>query len=165
MATDALSVDIRAEISATETLSGGDIATPQIVQHTGYNQRLLADGTTTPDLTKAAYEQVNLVAGAASIDLTALQLNGAAVDLTGTQPRGILITALAANVGDITVSKGVTNGYTGAGAAFSVTLNPGMSVLLMWTLDNALAVGAGAKTLDLAGTGTDGVQLSAVAGS
>lgn len=160
-----IKVDIRAEVTATEVLSGGDIIGTFEVPHAGYNQRLVADANTTPNVTKAAYQQTNMIAGAGSIDLTNLLLDAAAVTLTGLQPRGILITALPANAGDVTVSKGASNGYTGLGNSFSATLKPGASVMMAWTLDNAVAVGSGAKTLDLSGTGTDGVQLSVVAGT
>ena len=42
---------------------------------------------TAVNVTKAAFQTVNMTAGAATIDLTALLLNGAAVTLTGLEPR------------------------------------------------------------------------------
>jgi hypothetical protein len=69
------------------------------------------------------------------------------------------------NANAITIAKGASNGYTGFGSAFSVTLQPGDE----WTFkgnDNAgvTDVGSGAKTLDVSGTGAQVLQFHIVAG-
>src|SRR6185312_1316938 len=83
-------------------------------------------GSTTPPVTAADVAAAAMTAGAGTIDLTALATTGGAVlDLTGLTPRVVKIKAPAANAGPVTVAKGAANGFTGFGAAFSVTLPPG----------------------------------------
>jgi hypothetical protein len=165
---DALSLDARVQHTVTETLSGGDISAPATIPHDGYNRKLALDAATDPNLTAAAYEVFAMTGGVGSIDLTSLTLNGNPVALTGLKPRTILVTALDANSAVVTVKKGVTNGYPGFATAFLVDLPPGASFQFQVGSDpthQLSAVGSSAKTLDLAGSGTDGVQVSISAGS
>jgi hypothetical protein len=123
--------------------------------------------TTTPAVTQAGSAEKAMTAGAGTIDLTALALQfGGTVDLTGLRLRHWKIAAPATNAGSITISKGASNGFTGFGANFSITLPPGGE----WLGSDAghanpAAVAAGVKTLDLAGTGTDEIQLIFAAGA
>jgi hypothetical protein len=85
------------------------------------------------------------------------------VTLTGLKPRAIRVKALAANSGNVTVVKGASNGYDGMGGSFSVVLEPGQAFMFdFYTAGNAVA--SNNKTIDLSGTGTDGVQFSTIAG-
>lgn len=163
---DALSLEVRAEVTVTETLSGDDILGTYQVPHAGYNHRLALDGTTTPDLTGGGYKSATIGGGGTgSIDLTDLTLGAAVTSLSGKQPRALMLYAPDTNAGDVTVTKGASNGYGGLGGSFSLVLKPGMGQLVWWSVDNATAVGGTAKILDLAGTSGDVVQVSAGAGS
>ncbi len=159
-----LAVGIKLNVTTTETLTGDDLVANTTIVHSGYDVARDLTASTTPDVTKASYQTVAMTAGAATIDMTALLLNGVAVTLSGLEPRAIRVTALAANAANVTVAKGASNGYDGMGAAFSVTLEPGQGFLFDFAAVGN-AVGGSNKTLDLSGTGTDGVRLTTVAGT
>jgi hypothetical protein len=157
-----LSTDIKLNISTTETLTGDDLVANSQLLHSGYDVNQTLDGTTTPDITKAAYQTFTLVAGAKTIDLTDLLLNAAAVTFSGLKPRAIRFRNTGAAA--MTIAKGASNGYTGLGSAFSLTLQPGQSQLF-YLHDQGTAVSGSVKTFDVSGTGTDTLQFSAVAGT
>lgn len=157
---------VRLDVTTTEALTGDDVIPGTTVIHNQYDVDVMLSGTNAvgaPDVTKAAFQTVAMTAGAVTVDLTALLLNAGAVTLTGLKPRGLRIQALAANGANVTVVKGASNGYTGMGSSFSVVLAPGQA-FLFWFAATGTAVGSGVKTLDISGTGTDGVRLSVVAG-
>lgn len=158
-----LSVQIQSKVTTTETLSGDDLNANSTLLHNGYDTDRTLTSATTPDVTKAAYQTVTLSGGAATIDLTSLLLNASAVTLDGTQPRGVHLKNTGA--ASMTIAKGASNGYTGFGASFSVTLPPNAGFLMEWGTDNATAVSSTVKTLDITGTGTDTLQVSVAAGT
>lgn len=160
----AISVLAKLNVTTTETLTGDDLNADSQLLHSGYDVNRTLTASTTPDATKAAYQTVAMTAGAATIDLTSLLLNAVAVTFSGLKPRVVLVTAIAANSGNVTVAKGASNGYDGMGGSFSVTLEPGQSFAFDFAAAGN-AVGGSNKTLDLSGSGTDGVRLSAVAGT
>jgi len=154
---------VQSKVTLTETLTNDDLIADSQLVHSGYDQNTTLSGSTSPDITKAAYQTIALVAGAKTIDLTALLLNGNAVTLDGLNPRAIHLKNTGAAA--MTIVAGASNGYTGLGALFSVTLPPDAGFLMDWPLDNATAVSATVKTLDVTGTGTDTLQLSILAGT
>lgn len=159
-----IAVEIKAQVTTTETLTGDDLIADTQIVHSGYDVSRSLTASTTPDATKCSYQTVAMTLGAATVDLTSLLLNGVAVTLTALKPRVVRVTALVANSGSVTVAKGASNGYDGMGSAFSVTLEPGQSFMFeFYTTGNA--VGGSNKTLDLTGSGTDGVRLTTVAGT
>lgn len=158
------STAMKLNLATVNHLTGDDLAANTDVLHNGYDINKTFTDDTTPDVDTAAFQTKLMTAGAATIDLTALLLNGVSVSASGKKPRGILITALAGNGAAVTVEKGASNGYTGLGADFSVTLEPGMSFAVDFAAGGN-TVGSGDKTLDLSGTGTDGVRLSFIAGT
>jgi hypothetical protein len=129
----------------------------------GTNETLTASST--PPVTAHAVGQQAMSGGTGSIDLRALTgLNGAAVDLNGLKPRAILFENPATNANPITVSKGASNGFTGLGSSFSLTLQPGQKVLLRLGASGT-AVSGTVKTFDLAGTGSQALKYQIVAGA
>lgn len=121
-------------------------------------------GTTTPPVTAHGVGAVTMTAGAGTLDLRALTgLNGAAVDLNGLKPRAILFENPATNANPITIAKGASNGYTGLGSAFSITLQPGQKHLARLGAAGT-AVSATVKTFDITGTGTQVLKYQTVAG-
>lgn len=78
--------------------------------------------------------------------------------------QAILLKNDAAN-GTITVSKGASNGYglDAGGADFDIPVAPG-AALVMYFDDELPDVSGSAKTLDLAGTGTQSLQVALAAG-
>jgi hypothetical protein len=124
-------------------------------------------GSTTPPVTAGGVAEKAMVAGAATIDLAALVcVDGSTINLTGLKPRQWKLKAPSTNGAAITVAKGASNGYTGFGANFSITLLPGAE----WQGEDVsttgpAAVAAGVKTLDLSGTTTDELQIVIAAGT
>jgi hypothetical protein len=134
------------------------------VTHSGLNEstQLNANSAAGSNVTQCAYGSYNLTAGAGSINLAAAGgFKNSVVDLTGLKIRQLHIRAKATNVNPITITKGAANGYTGFGAAFSLTLDPGKAAILK---GNATAVAAAVRLLDLTGTGTQGVEYMILAG-
>lgn len=134
------------------------------VEHTALTKAATLTATSTPPATKvAAFEQA-LTAGAASIDLTALVgTNGAVVTGLGLKVQAIKIVAKSTNENPITVKVGAANGYALAGANFEVALQPGQEIV-MYGNDAAPDIAVDAKTMDVAGTGTEAVQVIIVMG-
>lgn len=142
----------------TNATDAGQVNTP-------FDTLVSLDASSTPDITEGGLVQKAMVAGAATLDLTSLaDVLGRTFSLSTLKPRSIKVKALDANVGAITISKGATDGYTGLGAAFSLTL-PAGAEQTVYLGESGTAVSGTVKTLDLVGTGTDGIQLSISAGA
>ena len=86
-----------------------------------------------------------MTAGAVTIDMTASPYSGGVK-----VPIRAFFMNPASNANAITIVKGGTNGYTGFGSTFSVTLQPGQSV----SLNASTALSGSVKTLDVTGTGS-----------
>lgn len=129
----------------------------------GLNKTTSYTASTTQNTTVVGYGTITLSAGAAALNLAAIPgLNGVAQDFTGLKIRSIHLRAGAVNANPITMSKGASNGYTGAGAAFSVTLVAGKEALIE---TDTTAVAAGVRTLDVAGTGAQTLDYIITAGN
>lgn len=123
------------------------------------------DAGSDPAVTEGGLCTKAMTAGAATLDLTALvDVRGRTFSLSGLKVVSVKIVALAANAGPVTISKGASNGYTGFGSAYSETLPAGAEVT-RYLGSSGTAVSGTVKTLDLAGTGTDGVQISIAGGT
>jgi hypothetical protein len=162
-----VSVAYQAKVAVTETLEANVPATPtgsRSVVHSAWDSTKTLKNDSTPPATKvAAFEQA-LTGGAATIDLTALSgTNGAAVVGTGLRVQVLRVRAPATNGNPITIAKGASNGYDGLGASFSHTLVPGGEATFFLN-DAGGDIGAGNKTLDLVGTGSQVLQVEAVLG-
>jgi hypothetical protein len=123
--------------------------------------------STTVPATKVAGGQVALVAGAKTLDLTALTglgANGATEDFTGLKVQALFMKNPATNSGSISIAPGASNGYEFNGSDGKLTLSPGQSVLL-YLADSAPDVAdSSADQLDFAGTGTEEFDIVMVAG-
>lgn len=118
--------------------------------------------------TKAFSDSVNLVAGAATLDLTALAgPAGTTIDLTGLKVQAIKLACPASNTAGITVDRGASNAYNlfgeDNGSAEQVEVLPGCAVLL-YQNDKLEDVDATHKDVQLAGTGTESIEIQLVAG-
>jgi hypothetical protein len=157
----------QATVTGRETLETNvpaAAAAKRLVTHDQYNSSAALSSTTTPPVTKCAYFEKALVAGAGAIDLTALVgTNGATVDGTGLKVQVFKVQAKATNANPITLSEGASNGYELLGNAWTMVLQPGQEVMVYGN-DATPDVAAGAKTIDLAGTGTQALEVSIVLG-
>lgn len=163
-----MSVNVQyfATVDTDETIAANSAAVSDSssVELTGYSDSLNINENTTITATKAAYFEVPLVAGAATIDLTSLEgINGASVDFTGLKVRIAKFRNKAGNVDDITVSVGASNGYELAGSGFEETLSAGQHAQ-HYLADSAPTVGASDKTIDVSGTGVEVLEVALIAG-
>lgn len=162
-----VSLTLAATLTAVETLGVNTASASDAnrkVTHDQFNQSQALTGASNVPVSKCAYFEQALTAGAASIDLTALTgTNGGAVNGTGLKVQAILIKNKSTNSNVMTFAVGASNGYNLAGAGWSEALLPGQ-----WTLkflnEAAPDVAAGAKTLDIAGTGAEVAQIGIVLG-
>lgn len=162
-----VAVTYASKCSVVETLPNNTNSAPdntRKVTHTNFNSEASLSASSTPPVTTvAAFEQL-LTAGAATINLAALTgTNGASVNMTGLKVQVLKIKAKATNANPISVAVGASNGYDLAGSDFKVTLSPGQE-FLFYGNEATPDVAAGERTLDLAGTGTQGADVIIVAG-
>lgn len=163
-----ISVAFASQVSITETLTGTYVSTSAnnfVVN--GLNESTTYTASTSVPVTKCAAFQQALTSGAATIDLTALP--GATADETvvgtGLKLQILKIRNLSTNANKITVSNGASNPYRldGATTAWTFVLAPGQSYTLFLN-ESADDVGSSHKTIDLAGTGSQVLEVLAVLG-
>lgn len=152
------------QLTVTETLDTGvDAVESPVVVHNAFNVSQTLNASSTVPATKVASDTAALVAGAKTIDLTALPgVGGGTVDGTGLKLQAVLIKNPAGN-GTLTVTKGASNGYALWGSTYSVQVPPGGSVLAYFA-DQLADVSGSAKNIDVAGTGTQSFSYSFLLG-
>jgi hypothetical protein len=158
-------------LEATET--GVDVpSTPAAnsaasLTHDAFNISQSLGAATTPVGTKIAFFELALSGGAASIDLTALPHNGGTVDGTGLKVQAALFRNPAANAA-MTVKDGASNGYNIFGDSSGQVTIPGhatkASAVMLFFPEGLPDVAAGAKTIDVTGTGTEVLEVGLVLG-
>lgn len=131
------------------------------------NETQALSASTTPAVTAAASFQQALSGGAATIDLTSLPglETTDTVSFNTLKVQQMKLQNPSTNANKIVASNGATNPYRldGATTAWIITLAPGQSVLL--NLANAGdTVGSSHKTIDLAGTGSQALNVEMTAG-
>jgi len=152
----AVSAVVNMKARITETLTQDGASSPQIVYGVyGTSGEVWESTTTSHPVTKTSSDSIALVAGAKTIDLTALVgTNGAAVDGTGLKVQWVYMENPSTNANNMTFVKGASNGYElFADAAWKVTLKPGQSFAAI-LYNTSPAVGPSAKTIDVTGTTT-----------
>ena len=134
------------------------------ITHALFNgSQSLNAGTTVPVSAVAAFNKP-LVAGAATIDLTVLpQTGGGTFSGNGLYVRAIKFIADAANANPITIKFGAANPYNLFGASWQIILSAGME-FLAFLVSGAPQIAAGAKNIDLSGTGVQDVNVIIVLG-
>ncbi|MBM4043375.1 MAG: hypothetical protein FJ290_33220 [Planctomycetes bacterium] len=162
-----ITATVTSNLTVVETLDGNRPFAADAkarVTHDVLNTSASLTSGSSPPGTKVAAFQKALAAGAGTIDLTALVgTNGLAVDGTGLRVQAVKVRNPATNANPITLSKGAANGYNGFGADFSLALAPGAHALLVPN-DAGSDVGGANKNLDLAGTGTQALDVQVVLG-
>lgn len=151
-----VTVDVNMTIRATSQPTVAGVSSPAIV-FDEYLTRKNLSGSSAPEVSAVTGILKSLSGGAATIDLTSVP------DITGTQSmsglslRTLYLKATAENSGSISIQAGATNGYSLFGSSGKVTLPPGDSLALC--LSNTNDVDGTHKTIDLAGSGTDSIQV------
>ena len=162
MATAAKFMKLHALLEVTEDLGLSTTVDDSIAQVIEKALELTAGST--PDVEFVYHGTVAMSGGAATIDLTALtNAKGETIASTGKKVRAIYIVPTSTNANAITVKVGASNGYTLFGAAWSVILAADQ-YLLAYLGVSAPDVASGVRTIDLAGTTTQSVELLIVFG-
>ncbi len=169
---ETITLQYRTDVTVEQILAAATTpsapSTRRRITHSEFNTAKVLTGAGDVPVTKVAGFVPALSAGAATIDLTAVKgANQADVDGSGLRVVAAKFRNKAGQAA-ITISKGASDGYDGFGADFSVTLTAGADVTLFAAGDageNGAVVGAANKTLDLAGTGTDELEVILVFGA
>lgn len=119
------------------------------------------DAGTSPNGVEAFAGKVNLVAGALTLDLTSMVMAGETINFNGMKLREFQCVADPANAGPMSIGTGATNGYAELGTISNIRAGNGD----LRHCVGASAVDATHKTLDLVGSGTDGISILLVFGT
>lgn len=145
-------------ITASEVLGDDTLSTTgKTVNHSQFNE------TVTPDPAVVYSGKVYaLSAGAVTIDLTDLYtVGGGSADATGYKVQGFYFKNLGAN--PMTITEGGSNPYLIFGTSGSVVVQPG-GALVIYHADASGDVGSSAKTIDVAGTGSQTFECAMILG-
>lgn len=152
------------KVTTVETLETGvDGANAPRVNHSALDLSGTLNASSTPPAAKIVADVGNLVAGAKTIDLTALTgTGGATVSFSGLKLQ-ILRFKNNSATNTMTIGEGAATGYELQGNAWSVVLNPGDEIMIKKN-DTAPDVSGSLKHIDIAGTGTDEYEITLIAG-
>ena len=159
MAFDNIKLGFSKTAQETAILAGSSPAAgAQSLTHNAFNRSKTLSSGSTPAVTKIAFFEQALTAGAATIDLTALPHNGGLVDGSGLKVQAWGVIQKAGNAA-LTITAGASNGYNLLGAAdgkLVLSAHASVDSEAMFFAPEGLPDVAGAdKTIDLAGTGTE----------
>ena len=164
-----VSVLLALGLTVTEVLETGiPFASPTTnnkeVVHNGLNTTATLGAATTPPAAKVAGFLLDLVAGAATIDLRALSAtNGTILDGNGLKVQAVKFRNKSTNANDITLAVGAANGYELLGAGWTLTLKPGDEALF-YKKDTGPDIDATHKIIDVTGTGAQVLECLLVLG-
>ena len=146
-------------VEALDNIS--DVTGTNALSHTGFGTTSATlTPNTTPAVTKPASFVVTMTAGAATIDLTSISGAQGTISGSGLKVQMIMFQGKSGNGAAVTIAKGASNGYTGLGSAFSVTIPTAGAECTFYGNNAAGAVGSTNKTLDVSGTGTDALNVT-----
>lgn len=170
-----VAVTLQQILTVAETIgqnTNSAAAADRLVTHRATNQSNSLTASTTPAVTEVAAFRATLSAGALTIDLTALtSTNGRTLNAsTGSlKLKQMLLVNPGSNA--ITITKGASNGYQASSYPFpddgyKVPPKAGdtPSAVLFNFGDSCPAVSGSVKTFDLAGSGTDYLDVVMVFG-
>ena len=148
-----VNVSYNAAVTVQEVLEANPYSSPatqRTVTHTLFNSQKNLNGSSTPPVTKVAAFKAALVAGAKTLDLTALPgTNGVTVDGTGLKVQVLKVKNLGANA--LSIVPGASGGSDLLAADMKIVLAQNQEVMIFGN-DATPDVGPTDKTLDLAGT-------------
>lgn len=158
---------VQGQISVTDDLQGLAGDGGQFSWDTLDPGQSTYNGSSSPPGVYYSSQVVALVAGAKTLDLTAL-LGGlqGVIDATGKKLQVLRIRGEADGTNAaLTISEGAANPYELFGAANPIVYPAGCTKAWTFEFDDKLAdVAAGAKNISLAGTGTDSYFIEIILG-
>lgn len=152
------------DFRVTETFSGAESANPDILINGPSETDTLTALSTVPGAKVAKFD-LPLIAGAATIDLTALPGLTAdeTINFTGLKVQAAIFRNKVGNANNMTVVFGAANAYLLKGAAWKAILAPGQLDLFLGK-DAAPDVDATHKNIDVAGTLVQVLEVFLIAG-
>lgn len=139
----------------------------QSLTHSGFNVAQSFSAASVPVGDAIAFFEVTLSGGAASINLAALPHNGATIDGTGKKVQAAIFRNPAGN-NPMTITDGASNGYNIFGDASGQVTIPGHaskpSAVAIFFPEGLQDIAAGDRTIDVAGTGTEVLEVGLVLG-
>lgn len=160
MATTFKSAIIESKITINEELGGAHVDGQQVVVD-DLNETIKIDSGSTPDGAYSFSKHLAMTGSAVTIDMLDAQVDteGTTITMSGQKIRAIKFKNPAANTGSITIVGASSNGLLIFGAAGSVVLTPGASLLLYLENDG---VTIDATHTNIEATGTNGEYLDYV---
>lgn len=159
-----IEVNYVSDITVVKTFDGEFVGDDNTITINGLNRAEELTASTSVPVTKEVSGELTLSSGTGTIDLTALTGdNGEAVSFSGLKVQIAKFKNKSTNANSITIAKGASNGHTGFGANFSLTLPPAGEVTI-WLDEASADVGGSDKTIDVSGTGAQVLQYQLVAG-
>jgi hypothetical protein len=162
-----ISSAVNFSLKVTETLTAVDaplIDTADATIRTKIDRVVTLTAASSPDAELNADMEIAMTAGAATIDFTALtKRGGVAVSFNGKAVRAVAFKNPATNANPITIVEGAANGLPLLGASFSLTLQPGQEHFSYLGTGGTTVAGTD-KTIDITGTGSQVLQMIAIAG-
>lgn len=151
-------------IQETLALAGTPTATSPVITHDGMNITSTYNAGSIPGATACACNTKAMTAGTGTIDLTAVAgTNNAVINANATKVQIFKVRALPGNSGAITIKAGATNPYNIFGTSWIMSLTAGADYQFFFN-NAAPTIGASAKTIDMTGTTTDGIEYEFVFG-
>lgn len=152
-------------VTGKQTLDTGLTATDSdsVLTWDGINTLKTLNASSTPAVTKFVRFDQALTASSATIDLTSMTgTNGASVDFTGLKVQVAKFKNQSGNAA-MTIKFGAANPYNLLGASFTLIL-PDEGEITLYLPEGAPDVAGGAKDIDLAGTGSEILEVQLFAG-
>lgn len=160
----AVSLAYSAQVSVTETLDLTPTGLSQTITHNTYNSSQNLSATTSVPCTKVAGGLATLSGGALTLDLTTVTgVEGITRNMTGLKVQCFKFKNKSTNAGTMTVTFGAANPYLLAGSGWKMILQPGQEFTFFGN-EATPDVAAGAKNIDIAGTGTEAGEYIVVCG-
>lgn len=154
-------------MTATETLDllSDNFSDPDVGHTISGGARTIDAGSTVP-ATKAFSDEITLVAGAATIDLTAMVRTPLAnVDFTGLKVQLVKFKAATANAAAVVIKPGASNAYNLFGDSDGQITLPASAESEQYWADQLADVSSTVKNVDLSSSDTDAIiEVVLVAG-
>lgn len=152
-------------VTVKQTLDTGinSSASDRTVTQDQINTTKTLSAGTTPPVTKMIWVNQALTAGAKTLDLTSLTgTNGASVTFSGLKVQSAKFKNPTGNAA-MTIKFGAANPYNLLGASWTLILLAGQEITVYGN-DATPDVAGGAKDIDIAGTGSEIIEVQLVAG-
>ena len=152
-------------VTVKQTLDTGisSSAGDRTLIHDNINTSAVLNASSTIPVTKMIWVNQALTAGAKTLDLTSLTgTNGASVDFTGLKVQVAKLKNPTGNAA-MTIKFGAANPYNLLGASWTLIILAGQEITVYGN-DATPDVAGGAKDIDIAGTGSEIIEIQLVAG-